>query len=339
MKFAVIGSDHAHVFRFVEHMKAAGGVFAGVWEDGHPHTRRLMDEYGAQAYPSWESVLAEHPGIVGCFAPNGRRMEIVEACSAAGIPVMSDKPLVVNEDGLRQLTAVMEKGTPVSMMYTLRFEKIVRALKVLLDSGELGRLINMEIFNPHQLHPERRPDWHFDPAHGTVASDLLTHSVDLFRWFTGGEEWEYREAMVTKSILPEKPGFEDLAAAHVRTKSGVSGYFRSDWHMPETNGSWGDCRIFVTGSRGMAEARVTGDPLTRKETLIVYSPERGTFEADPESMDLGSGAENESVDFLDRLAGRPHIITQEDVLESCREALMLDRIALRADLTEKEEET
>ena len=93
MKFAVIGSDHAHVFRFVEHMKAAGGVFAGVWEDGHPHTRRLMDEYGAQAYPSWESVLAEHPGIVGCFAPNGRRMEIVEACSAAGIPVMSDKPL------------------------------------------------------------------------------------------------------------------------------------------------------------------------------------------------------------------------------------------------------
>lgn len=324
MRFGIISSAHAHVFSFVEEMLAAGCVCVGIAEDGEENTKRLARQHGLAVYPTAEALLQAGIQVAGSFAPNARRIEEVELCERYQTHVMCDKPLVIHPADLSRLRAVAARGEiQVGMMFTLRFDPALRALYDVVQSGELGDIVNVEIFNPHQLRPERRPGWLFSRAEGgSVAVDLLTHSIDLLYWLTGRDPIVAHEGYVTKSILPEKPEFYDLASALVRTGGGVTGYFRSDWHMPPTHWAWGDTRVFCTGATGYAEARAVGDPVTREAQLIVFSPEYGT-QARPLSAPPGTLAE----DFLARIAGQPCLITQEDVLYTCSMALEMDEAA------------
>lgn len=329
MRFGIIGSDHGHVFTFVSHMLEAGGELVGIAADGQENSKKLLDRYQTKLFASAEELLAAGVDVVGCFAPNYRRIDIVEKCAAHRVHVMSDKPLVVNETDYGRLVKAADSGIEIGLMYTVRFEKSVRMLKAVLDSGEIGSLISMEIFNPHKLTPEKRPDWHFSKSEsGGIAIDLFSHSADVFRWFTGRKKIIERSAVMVKSVLPERPEFYDFACANVTAENGVCGYFRVDWHIPDTHWSWGDLRIFCLGTKGYAEARVVGDPVSRKEELIVFSPEHGT-----ESRRLEEdGGINETSDFLRRIRGETACITREDVLASCRETLLLDQAAQRRNL-------
>ena len=111
----------------------------------------------------------------------------------------------------------------------------------------------------------------------------------------------------------------------VTTSGGISGYYRVDWHMPDGHWNWGDLRIFCVCTKGCAEVRATGDPLTRRIELIVYRAEGDTVSVMPKEIGC-----NEVTDFLDRIAGAPGCITGEDVVEACRQTLMLEQAAYRA---------
>ncbi len=321
VKFGIIGSAHGHVFEFVENMLDAGAEFCGVCADGTENTKKLCARYGVPAVDEPEELFAAGIEAAGCFGPSCERIKALEQCAAHGVHVMGDKPLVIDRAGLERLEAVMAGGRiQIGMMLTVRFMPCIAALKELLDGGAIGSLVHMEMLNPHKLSPSRRPDWHFKREEGgSVAADLLTHSVDLFRWLTNRSPIEAMSASVSKSILPEKPDFFDLAAAQVRTESKVTGYFRSDWLMAEGHWNWGDMRIFCVGTKGCIEVRATGDPLTRRPEVILYSPE-----AETHAVPLHAQAGNATCDFLDRIAGKPHCITQEDVLLTCRTCVALD---------------
>lgn len=334
MKFGIIGSDHGHVFTFVEHMVEKGCEFVGIVADGQKNTEKLVQQYHVRLFETEEALFDEKVDVIGCFAPNYRRINVVESCADHQVHVMSDKPLVVNETDYERLVKASKSGIEIGLMYTVRFEKSVWKMKEVLDSGEIGELLNVEMFNPHKLTPENRPDWHFSKEEsGGIAVDLFSHGVDLFRWFTGGQEIAQRYAVMTKSILKEKKEFYDFASANLVTENGISGYQRVDWHIPDAHWNWGDLRIFCLGTKGYAEARVLGDPITREEELIVASPVDGTKKYELEDVDL-----NETSDFLNRIAGKEACISMEDVLASCRETLILDKIAEKQNIIPEAEE-
>lgn len=323
MKFGIIGSDHGHVFTFVKHMVEKGCEFVGIVADGQANTQKLLHEYHVKMFETEEALFQENVDVIGCFAPNYRRIDVVETCARHQVHIMSDKPLVVNETDYKRLVKASESGIEIGLMYTVRFERSVWKLKEVLDNHEIGDLVNVEMFNPHKLTPEKRPDWHFSKKEsGGIAVDLFSHGVDLFRWFTGGNEIVRHSAIMTKSILKEKEDFYDFASANFVTANGITGYQRVDWHIPDTHWNWGDLRIFCLGTMGYAEARVLGDPITREEELIVFSPVNGTKKYELEEVEL-----NETSDFLNRIAGGKACITMEDVLVSCRETLILDKEA------------
>ncbi|MBS6195042.1 MAG: Gfo/Idh/MocA family oxidoreductase [Clostridiales bacterium] len=323
MKFGIIGANHGHVFTFVEHMMEENCEFVGIVADGQENTKKLVQEYHVRVFETEEDLFDAGVDIIGCFAPNYLRIDVVEMCAEHKVHVMSDKPLVVNEGDYERLVKASRSGIEIGLMYTVRFEKSVWKLKELLERGEIGDLVNIEMFNPHKLTPDKRPSWHFSKEEsGGIAVDLFSHGVDLFRWFTGGQKIVRHYAVMTKSILEEKKDFYDFASANLITENGVSGYQRVDWHIPDAHWNWGDLRIFCLGTKGYAEARVLGDPITREEELIVFSPVNGTKKYELEDVKL-----NETSDFLKRIAGEKVCITMEDVLASCYETLILDKTA------------
>ena len=329
-KFGIVGCQHAHIGMFIEEMLALGYECAGVYEpDNQPLARTLADRYGLELTGDRESLLGdEGVSLIGCAAINDEKMDVIELCELRGKPVMIDKPAVTNRAGLTRLRGVLERGRiEVGMMLTERFRPSLHTVHRMIRAGELGDIVHISMRKPHRLNPESRPAWHFDREQsGGIINDLFVHDFDLLRWLTG-REVETSSGYLAKHILPEYPTFYDAAGVQVFMAGGITAQLYADWHTPAGSWTWGDGRLFITGTRGIAEIRLEGDPLLSSDevTLVVTDQEL-------RSLPLTAPAFSLSQDFLNRVAGEAGLITHDDIYKASEATVMADegaRILIR----------
>ncbi len=325
MKFGVIGSAHAHIYEFIEDMLSLDAEFSGVFNDNSELAQELSKKYSVPLFDDMNKLFESGIEIAGTTAINNVKIDIIEKCSEHGVHILADKPVVINDEQYQRLKKVIDDGKiQVGLMLTIRFMNEVQAVKQILDEKAIGDLLSVEIFNPHRLTPHLRPDWHFEEdLNGGIVIDLLAHSIDLFNWFTGSEIDSYT-GLMQKSILPEKKSFYDSSQFFVTSKVGTSGYFRVDWHIPDSHWNWGDMRIFCTGSKGMLEARCLGDPLS-KEPLVAL------FQSGKDTVKLEVAKVNNSVtkDFVNRINKKEYIIGHKDILDVCKNSIEFSKNAKR----------
>ncbi len=323
LKFAVIGSAHGHITEFIDDMLGMGNEFAGVYNDHSPLVSHLSSKYNVPVYDDMELLFGTGIEIAGTSAINNEKIDIIEECNRHGVHIIADKPIVIDQHQYERLERVIDQGnTQVGMMLSVRFDPCVSALKKIVSEGAIGNLLSVEIFNPHRLGAANRPDWHFRKnQNGGIIIDLIVHSVDLFNWLTQSEIVDYKGVMV-KSILPEKEDFYDCSQYFVKSRNNITGYFRVDWHMTDTHWTWGDLRIFCTGTKGSMEARMLGDPLTKEKKLVLFEEGKET-----RSVELEENTGSVTKDFVDRIQGKEHIIGHKDILLASRNAIDFDKKA------------
>jgi len=323
MKFAVIGSAHNHIYEFINDMLSSENEFIGVFDDNSDVSKNISEKYNVPVFGNMVELFGTGIEIVGTTAVNNEKIDIIEKCNERGVHIMADKPVAINDEQYKRLKKVIDEGRiQVGLMLTMRFMNEVQAIKELLKNETIGKLLSVEIFNPHRLMANTRPDWHFqEKLNGGIVVDLIVHSVDLYRWFTGSEIASCM-GLKQKSILKEKESFYDCAQFLVTSKNGTSGYFRVDWHMTDTHWNWGDMRIYLTGSKGCLEARCLGDPLTREPLVILYEEGKETVRLEVDKC-------NQTVtrDFLNRINKKDYIIGHADILAACRTSLDLNNAA------------
>ncbi|MFB4329997.1 Gfo/Idh/MocA family protein [Paenibacillus sp. CR_12] len=329
-KFGIIGCQHAHIGMFIEEMLALGYECAGVYEpDNQTLARTLADRYGLELTGDRESMLAdESVGIIGCAAINDEKMDVMELCELHGKPVMIDKPAVTDRAGLIRLRGLLDRGRiEVGMMLTERFRPSLHTVHRMIRAGELGDIIHISMRKPHRLNPETRPAWHFDRGQsGGIINDLFVHDFDLLRWLTG-REVETSSGYLAKHILPEYPTFYDAAGVQVFMAGGITAQLYADWHTPAGSWTWGDGRIFITGTRGIAEIRLEGDPLLSSDEVALVITDQ-----ELRSLPLTAPAFSLSQDFLNRVAGEAGLITHDDIYKASEATVMADegaRILIR----------
>lgn len=329
-KFGIIGCQHAHIGMFIEEMLALGYECAGVYEpDNQTLARTLADRYGLELTGDRESMLAdEGVGIIGCAAINDEKMDVMELCELHGKPVMIDKPAVTDRAGLIRLRGLLDRGRiEIGMMLTERFRPSLHTVHRMIRAGELGDIIHISMRKPHRLNPETRPAWHFDRGQsGGIINDLFVHDFDLLRWLTG-REVETSSGYLAKHILPEYPTFYDAAGVQVFMAGGITAQLYADWHTPAGSWTWGDGRIFITGTRGIAEIRLEGDPLLSSDEVALVITDQ-----ELRSLPLTAPAFSLSQDFLNRVAGEAGLITHDDIYKASEATVMADegaRILIR----------
>lgn len=329
-KFGIIGCQHAHIGMFIEEMLALGYECAGVYEpDNQTLARTLADRYGLELTGDRESMLAdEGVGIIGCAAINDEKMDVIELCELHGKPVMIDKPAVTDRAGLIRLRGLLDRGRiEIGMMLTERFRPSLYTVHRMIRAGELGDIIHISMRKPHRLNPETRPAWHFDRGQsGGIINDLFVHDFDLLRWLTG-REVETSSGYLAKHILPEYPTFYDAAGVQVFMAGGITAQLYADWHTPAGSWTWGDGRIFITGTRGIAEIRLEGDPLLSSDEVALVITDQ-----ELRSLPLTAPAFSLSQDFLNRVAGEAGLITHDDIYKASEATVMADegaRILIR----------
>ena len=260
LRFAAIGLDHRHIYHLIGENIAAGAECAGYC----PHTSDPKVVEGVrERFPALPAVergrLFDDPTIdfvVTAAIPVDRAGIAVRAMKA-GKDVIADKPGAISLDQVAEIEAVAaETGRIFSICFSERF--VVRACEVasrLVAEGAIGRVIQTVGLGPHRLNRAIRPDWFFDTAtYGGILTDIASHQIDQFLFFTGSTQAEIAASSVANHSLPDVPGFEDFGEILLRGDRG-SAYIRVDWYTPDGLPVWGDGRLTILGTEGFIELR------------------------------------------------------------------------------------
>ncbi|MFH5182422.1 Gfo/Idh/MocA family protein [Paenibacillus sp. TAB 01] len=325
-EFSIIGCRHGHIEMFIREMIGFGYACAGIYEADDPSLAiALAKKYDIPLCDSLERVLAPEVAIVGSSAINNEKIGLIELCEKHGKHIMLDKPAVTSRDGLNRLEAVLQRDQiQVGMLLTSRERSCLVTLKQLTEEGYLGDLISITMRKPHKLTPASRPAWHFSKEqNGGIIVNLLIHDFDLLRWLTGREIRHVSSVMI-KNILPEYPDFYDCAAVQVRMEGNVMAQLYTDWHTPEQCWAFGDCRVFVTGTKGSVELRLFGDPSVGGDELMFAMTHQEKFH----QVNLVQAPVSVTGDLLQRIAGKPYRISHQDLLLASKAAIEADEQAV-----------
>lgn len=260
LRMAAIGIDHRHVYGMAANMVDAGAEFVGWWTEGHPNTeegfvKRFPDVPRAA---SGEDLLADPTIdlILLSGIPRDRAGWAVKAMEA-GKDVLSDKPGCTTVEQLDALKAcVARTGRIWSIDFSERFEvpAVTRAAELVAE-GAIGKVVQTLGIGPHRLNRDTRPDWFFDrDAYGGIITDIGSHQIDQFLFFTGSDEAEVTLAHVANYANPDDPGLQDFGEIALRSPQG-HGYIRLDWYTPDALPTWGDGRLTILGTEGYIELR------------------------------------------------------------------------------------
>jgi predicted dehydrogenase len=212
----------------------------------HMRFRYPQIEYFARDY---NQLLQMDLDAVVVSTPPETHFEIVSTCLEHGLDVLVEKPLATDAASARRLVELAEENDRILMVGHIgAYNPAVRALKTMIDSGELGeiRYVDAVRVGLGSFHPSLNVIW-----------DLAPHDVAILTYALG----ESPTSVSTRGIACIQESIEDVAYMTLMFPSGVLAHSRMSWLDPRKTR-----RITVVGSRKM----VVYDDLESHEKLKVY---------------------------------------------------------------------
>ena len=172
------------------------------------------------------AVIERDAGIdcVLIATPPNSHLELVQRFARAGKHILLEKPLEVSVEKAEALVRLCEDAkVKLAVVFQHRFRPGAIALKKLLETGDLGKLVASNVSVPWW-----RPQSYYDvPGRGTLERDgggvLMTqaiHQLDLFLDLTGG----VTEVVAIADTTPlHRMETEDTVAAALRFRHGGIG--------------------------------------------------------------------------------------------------------------------
>ena len=111
-------------------------------------------------------------------------------CMELGYDLLLEKPMAQNAKECREIYEASEKyGRKVIVCHVLRFTPFWRAIKAIIDRGEIGRpmsMIHMEnVGIMHQSHSFVRGNWRNSVESSPMILAKSCHDMDIMQWVIG----------------------------------------------------------------------------------------------------------------------------------------------------------
>jgi predicted dehydrogenase len=190
---AVIGAGiRGRVYARYAEESGLGRVVA-VAEPDVARRSAFVEAYGPQSvFGGWEE-LAEAGRIADVAVVTTQdRMHADPAVRLAGLGyhLLLEKPMAPTEsEALRIVAAVDGAGVIAAVCHVLRYTPYTRVLKDLIDSGRLGRLVNVQHLEPvgwwHQAHSFVRGNWRREADSGPMLLTKSCHDLDWLAYLIG----------------------------------------------------------------------------------------------------------------------------------------------------------
>ena len=211
----------------------------------------------ARAYPDLATMLAAEKArddgidFVSIVSPNHHHFPAAKAALAAGVPVMSDKPMTASLAEARELAGlVAASGLPYALTYTYSGYPLAREAKARIAAGQLGTIRKVVVEYPQgwlsQPAEGKQAEWRVDPARsgmGGCIGDIGVHAFHLAEFITG-----LQVVRINADLAAVVPGraLDDDCSVFLRFDNGARGVLlASQIEIGELNG----IRIRVYGDK------------------------------------------------------------------------------------------
>ena len=203
-------------------------IIVGLGSIGQRH-QKILTDLGHEVIPCHQNddlkslIATNHPnGILIC---NPTSLHLKTAKMAVGLPLLIEKPLSDNLDGITPLQG------KILVAYCLRFQPGLIQIKQQLKAGVIGKVKTAEIFCSTYL-----PDWHPGTDYrqsysakknlgGGVLLDL-SHEIDYAVWFFGRVKTVSAKLKLAPELNIETEAVADLEIEFV---SGVKTQIHLDY--------------------------------------------------------------------------------------------------------------
>jgi len=151
----------------------------------------FAQKYSAKPYSDIESLLENEKNIdvVSICTPNSFHSAHTILVLNAGINVLCEKPMAISVSDCKKMMIEADKsGKDLFIVKQNRFNPPVAALKEVIDSGKLGKLLNVELNCFWNRNDEyyRQSDWKGKKAiDGGTLFTQFSHFIDLLYWLIG----------------------------------------------------------------------------------------------------------------------------------------------------------
>ena len=253
----------------------AGFRVAAIASRTHAHAQAAADLRGVPKVHASIHDLIEDPGIeiLDIALPPDKQLPVVEKAAVRRGPklkgILAQKPLGYNYDQARTIVKTCrEAGITLAVNQNMRWDQSIRALKTLLDRGDLGLPVLATI--EMRAVPHWQP-WLHDFGRLTLLN-MSVHHLDTFRFLFGTPDWVYASAR-----KDPRTGFEHADGICLYILEYENGLRASAWDdvwagpTPQQMGSF--IRWRVEGTQGTAEGTIgwPGYPNRQPSTIRFYS--------------------------------------------------------------------
>lgn len=172
-----MGRMHANVYSTLERASLVGVVDRRLEK-----AEALGSKMGCRAYGSFEEALAD-PNVhaVDICLPTDLHREATEQAAGAGKHVFCEKPMALNAADAKAMIAACEStGVRLMIGHCIRFWPEYERLKNLVDGGELGRLLSLNLTRYGEFPSWSQDNWLADETRaGGGALDMHIHDSDF----------------------------------------------------------------------------------------------------------------------------------------------------------------
>ena len=116
--------------------------------------------------------------------------EPAEAFAALGYHILLEKPMAPDEAECRRIVAAVEKaGVMFAVGHVMRYTPYTRAVKQIVDSGQLGDIVSVQHLEPvgfwHQAHSYVRGNWRRSDLATSMLMAKSCHDLDWLQYILG----------------------------------------------------------------------------------------------------------------------------------------------------------
>ena len=143
-------------------------------------------------FESWEPLLdmPKFADLVVVATMDRDHFAPAMAAIDKGYPLLLEKPVAPTPEECRKIQkAAEDKGVFVLVCHVLRYTKFFIALKNIIDSGEIGDVMNIHhiegVGNVHQSHSFVRGNWGNSEESSFMLLQKSCHDMDILAWLIG----------------------------------------------------------------------------------------------------------------------------------------------------------
>ncbi len=175
-----------------------------------------------------EMIETERPDAIHICTPHYLHAPIAIYAAQHGVHVLTEKPMCIRyEDALEMTETARASGVTLGVIFQNRYNPGSMLIKNTLDSGMLGRIhaAKMSVTWDRSDDYYKMSDWKgtWEGEGGGVIIDQAIHTLDLMRWFIGGDI-EYVDASIANRAHSYIE-VEDSAEGIIKYQNGIIASF------------------------------------------------------------------------------------------------------------------